>query len=104
MTDRPLCVFRHPSRRACSRLLRIEAVTDSMLGHNSSLAQPREILAEARASAFGQPICSVSDSSNALIPFQAICTPIQTRKKEDNCVITVIPVAPRIRAKRSANP
>jgi WD40 repeat protein len=39
MTDRPLCVFRHPSRRACSRLLRIEAVTDSMLGHNSSLTQ-----------------------------------------------------------------
>lgn len=53
---------------------------------------------------FGQPICSVSDSSNALIPFQAICTPIQTRKKDDNCVITVIPVAPRIRANRSANP
>jgi hypothetical protein len=38
---------------------------------------------------FGQPICSVTDSSNALIPFQAICTPIQTNKKDDNCVITV---------------
>ena len=52
----------------------------------------------------GQPICSVTDSSNVLTPFQAICTPIQTRKKDDNCVITVIPVAPRIRANRSANP
>src|ERR1700730_256934 len=52
----------------------------------------------------GQPKCSVTDSSNALIPFQAICTPIQTRKNDDNCVITVIPVAPRIRANRSANP
>jgi hypothetical protein len=57
-----------------------------------------------RKSALGQPKCSVSDSSNALIPFQAICTPIQTRKNDDNCVITVIPVAPRIRANRSANP
>ena len=53
---------------------------------------------------FGQPTCSITDSSNALIPFQAICTPIQTRKKDDNCVITVMPVAPRIRANRSANP
>ena len=52
----------------------------------------------------GQPICSVTDSSNSLIPFQAICTPMQTRKNDDNCVITVIPVAPRIRANRSANP
>jgi hypothetical protein len=51
-----------------------------------------------------QPICRVTDSSNSLIPFQAICTPIQTRKKDDNCVITIIPVAPRIRASRSANP
>jgi hypothetical protein len=39
-----------------------------------------------------------------LIPFQAICTPIQTRKNDDNCVITVIPVAHRIRASWSANP
>jgi hypothetical protein len=54
--------------------------------------------------AFGQLICSVTDSSSAFIPFQAICTPIQTRKKDDNCVITVIPVGPRIRANRSANP
>src|SRR6266436_1411083 len=44
------------------------------------------------------------DSSNAFMPFQAICTPIQTRKNDDNWVITVMPVAPRIRAKRSANP
>jgi hypothetical protein len=51
-----------------------------------------------------QPICSVTDSSNALIPFQANCTPMHTRKNDDNCVITVIPVAPRIRANRSANP
>jgi hypothetical protein len=57
-----------------------------------------------RKSALGQPKCRVSDSSNALIPFQAICTPMQTRKNDDNCVITVIPVAPRICAKRSANP
>jgi len=57
-----------------------------------------------RKSAPAQPKCSVTDSSNALIPFQVICTPIQTRKNDDNCVITVIPVAPRICAKRSANP
>jgi hypothetical protein len=57
-----------------------------------------------RKSTLGQAKCRVSDSSNALIPFQAICTPMQTRKNDDNCVITVIPVAPRIRAKRSANP
>lgn len=55
-------------------------------------------------SVLGQPKCSVTDSSNSLIPFQAICTPIQTRKNDDNCVITVIPVAPRIRASWSANP
>jgi len=52
----------------------------------------------------GHPKWKVTDSSNALIPFQAICTPIQTRKNDDNCVITVMPVAPRIRARRSANP
>ena len=46
----------------------------------------------------GQPICSVTDSNNALITFQAICTPIQTKKDYDKCVIIVIPVAPRIRA------
>jgi hypothetical protein len=57
-----------------------------------------------RKSGLAQPICSVIDSSNALIPFQAIWTPIQTRKNDDNCVITVIPVAPRICARRSANP
>src|SRR5260370_20912980 len=57
-----------------------------------------------RKSAPGQPKCSVTDSSNALIPFHAICTPMQTRKNDDNCVITVIPVAPRIRASRSAKP
>jgi len=62
-----------------------------------SFAAPEE-------SALDQPKCSVTDSSNALIPFQAICTPIQTRKNDDNCVITVMPVAPRIRANRSANP
>jgi hypothetical protein len=59
---------------------------------------------ERPTNAFDQPICRVTDSSNALIPFQAICTPMQTRKNEDNCVITVMPVAPRICAMRSANP
>jgi hypothetical protein len=48
------------------------------------------------------PICSVTDSSNALSPFHAICTPMQIKKNDDNCVITVIPVAPRICANRSA--
>jgi hypothetical protein len=55
-----------------------------------------------RKSALGQPKCSAS--SSALIPFHTICTPIHTKKKDDNCRITVIPVDPRIRASRSANP
>jgi len=64
----------------------------------------RSVCLPVRPRFLGQPKCSVTDSSSALSPFQAICTPMQTRKNDDNCVITVIPVAPRIRASRSANP
>jgi len=32
------------------------------------------------------------EKCNALMPFQAICTLIQTKKNDDNCVIVVIPV------------
>jgi hypothetical protein len=51
-----------------------------------------------------QPICSVTDSANALIPFQAICTPMQTSRNDESCMITNIAVGPKIRANRSANP
>jgi len=49
-------------------------------------------------------VCSATVSSNALIPFHPICTPMQTRRKDDNFVITVIAVRPSVRASRSANP
>ena len=62
-----------------------------------------EILARSQRAGWSANM-QLRDSSNSLIPFHAICTLIQTRKKDDNCVITVIPVGPRIRANRSANP
>jgi hypothetical protein len=84
------------------RVLTIICLFSGILAERQEPSQP---LCNARGKVLiAQPICSLTDSSNALIPFHAICTPIQTRKKDDNCVITVSPVAPRIRAKRSANP
>ena len=47
---------------------------------------------------------SVTDSSRALIPFQTICAPIQSRRNDESFIITDIPVWPRTRASRSANP
>src|SRR5579864_1577898 len=70
--------------------------------YSSGLLRGEQVLVRERLRE-SQPICNVTDSSNALIPFHAICTPIQTKKKDDNCVITVIPVAPKMRANRSAN-
>lgn len=49
-------------------------------------------------------MCSAADSSRALIPFQTICAPIQTRRNDDSFIITDIPVSPRTRASRLANP
>jgi len=46
----------------------------------------------------GQPICSVTGLQQRFDHVPAICTPIQTKKDYDKCVIIVIPVAPRIRA------
>jgi hypothetical protein len=51
-----------------------------------------------------QATCRTTDSSKSLMPFQPICTPIQTRRNDDNFVTTVIPFRPRVRARRSANP
>ena len=83
-----------------------EMATICRLRRLQSRRSPTELTTplQPRGKRRGQPICSVTDSSKALIPFQAICTPIQTRKNDDNCVITVIPVAHRIRASWSANP
>jgi rubrerythrin len=49
-------------------------------------------------------MCSVTDSSRVLMPFQTIWAPIQTRRNDESFVITDIPVGPRTRASRSANP
>jgi hypothetical protein len=49
-------------------------------------------------------MCSVKDSSRVLMPFQTIWAPIQTRRNDESFVITDIPVGPRTRASRSANP
>jgi hypothetical protein len=35
---------------------------------------------------------NVTDSSRALIPFQTICAPIQTRRNDESFIMTVIPV------------
>ena len=51
-----------------------------------------------------QARCRVTDSRKSLMAFQLICTPMQTRRNDDNFVITIIAVRPRIRARRSANP
>jgi len=40
--------------------------------------------------------------SKALTPFQVICTPMQTRMKEDRRMITFIAASPRVRPIRSA--
>ena len=37
-------------------------------------------------------MCSVTDSSKALTPFQTICAPIQTRRNDESFIITDIPV------------
>ena len=44
------------------------------------------------------------DVSSALIPFHMICTPIQTSRKDESRIMTIIAVFPSIRASRSANP
>jgi len=49
-----------------------------------------EILAESQAPV--NPFAMPEEKCNALMPFQAICTLIQTKKNDDNCVIVVIPV------------
>ena len=51
-----------------------------------------------------QARCRVTDPSNSLMPFQAICTPMQTRRNDDNFVITIVALRPSVRARRSANP
>jgi hypothetical protein len=53
----------------------------------------------------GKPSQSVPagrDFSSALIPFQTICTPMQTSKNEVSWRITVMPVVPSTRPSRSA--
>ncbi len=50
-----------------------------------------------------QRTCTGTELNNALAPFHRICTPMHTSRNEDSCIITVIPVVPRIRASRSAN-
>ena len=47
---------------------------------------------------------TVTEANKALAPFHRICTPMQTSRNDDNRRITLIAVAPRIRASRSANP
>ena len=43
-----------------------------------------------------------SDFRSELTPFQTICTPIHTSKNDVSCRITVMPVVPSTRPKRSA--
>jgi hypothetical protein len=44
------------------------------------------------------------EAKKALTPFQTIWTPMQTNRNDVSRTITVVPVAPSIRANRSANP
>jgi cytochrome c len=45
-----------------------------------------------------------TEVKKALTPFHTICTPMQTRRNDASLAMTVIAVAPNIRANRSANP
>src|ERR1700720_1843372 len=45
-----------------------------------------------------------SVASNALAPFQRICTPMQTSRNDDRRMITPMAVAPSARANLSENP
>src|SRR5260370_23191538 len=47
--------------------------------------------------------CSGTDASSALTPFHRICTPMQTSRNEESRRITLMAVAPRSCAIRSAN-
>jgi hypothetical protein len=44
------------------------------------------------------------EEMSARRPFHKICTPMQTSRNEDKRTMTVMPVGPRMRARRSANP
>lgn len=52
----------------------------------------------------GQAMCSETDSNRAFKPFHTIWAPIHASRKDQSFIITDIPVGPRTRARRSANP
>jgi hypothetical protein len=49
-----------------------------------------------------QRVLAGSVARSALAPFQTICTPMHTSKNDVSCRITVIPVVPSTRPRRSA--
>jgi len=48
--------------------------------------------------------CKGRELISALAPFQRICTPMHTSRKDVSCMITVMPVWPRARPRRSEKP
>jgi hypothetical protein len=61
-----------------------------------------ENVAGERMAPWCQAVCRAMDSSNALTPFQPICTPMQTRRNDDSFTMTNIALVGKSIAQKNA--